>query len=498
MIIHWIHTSDVHGHLDALSGIEDYVDGLRRTAGSANLILTDGGDCLQGSPLVYYHNYMAHDSQHVVAKAMNRMRYDCMAVGNHDIEVGHGVYDRVFRQMLFPVLCANIRDYFQPYHIIEKGGLRIAVLSLLTPDTTLWISPSQYSGMEFLDPVESGRHWIAHIREKEHADLMVGLFHIGWEETKGIAERLPELDVILYGHDHHEGIHRVGRTLCAAPSALGTSSVSLRINTETKEMTAEIIANKSQHELQSDADYYHWLHKTIATVDVPLNEADSYFGPSAFLALTHRLMLAATGAQISLAAPVSYDAYIPEGEIRNRDMFTLYNRDSQLYTMRLTLDELKNILEISYSLWTNVMTSPTDHALLLDYVLDDGRRLGLKHFTIDFLTAYGVDYTVDLTQPYGKKINLLSVPEAKEGWVLVAINSYHANGGGNILSRATGLTSAERVQRVVKVEPCDLRQCLMNEIAKAGDIRLQHVDNWIFIPSDWAESALQRDKALLF
>ena len=182
MIVHWIHTSDVHGHLDALQSIENHVNGLREKYGTQCVMLTDGGDSLQGTPQVYYHNYIDTHSPHVVAETIDRMRYDCVAVGNHDIEAGHEVYDRVKGAMQSPFLCANIRHaadgtpYFHPYTIIEKAGMRIAVLSLTTPDTIKWISPSQYEGMEFVGVEESARQWIAYIKEHEHYDMLVGIF----------------------------------------------------------------------------------------------------------------------------------------------------------------------------------------------------------------------------------------------------------------------------------------------------------------------------------
>ncbi len=553
MAIHWIHTSDVHGHLDALRGIEERVERLRAEYGSANVILTDGGDCLQGSPLVYYHNHIDVESPHIVAETMNRMKYDCVAVGNHDIEVGHKVFDRAFGEMEFPVLCGNIekptpalpvregadkrsnQNYFEPYSIIEKGGMRIAVLSFITPDTTKWISPSQYEGMEFLDVKENARRWIDYIKEHEQYDILVALCHIGWTDVKPLVEEIQDFDLVLYGHDHHQGIHRVGRTLCAAPYSLGTSFVLLEIDADTHEIKAQTVNNDSLFVIKNSPGYETWLNEQIGSIDVDLREGDSYFGPSTFLTLTHQLQLAATGAQISLAAPISYDAFIPHGPLRNRDVFKLYDRDSQLYTMRFTLEEICGILEYSYSLWTSPNPSqggglPSGRlhpslggagggvrrgALLLDYVLDNGTRLGLKNFTINFLSAYGIDYTVDLTKPYGERITILntspcpsqgrvnairmeSLPlgEVRRG-ILVAINSYHANGGGDILTRGTGLTHSQLQERVVKVEPYDLRQCLANEIKKQGDIHLVEASNWRFIPESWTIPALERDRDIL-
>ena len=148
--LRWIHTSDVHGALfgydflrqnpttGGLSSIYAIVKQQRDEMGD-RLIFTDGGDCLQGQPTAYYYNFVDTVSPHLVAEVMNSMGYVCGAVGNHDIETGHEVYDRWISQRHFPILGANVIDvktgkpYLKPYTIIEREGVRIAILGMLTP-----------------------------------------------------------------------------------------------------------------------------------------------------------------------------------------------------------------------------------------------------------------------------------------------------------------------------------------------------------------------------
>lgn len=503
MKLHWIHTSDVHGSLDRLCGIEQHVNRLRVQHGASNVILTDGGDILQGHILCYYHNVINPSLPHAVAEVMNRMHYDAVAVGNHDIETGHKVYDRVFSELSFPVLSANILStsdfspYFQPYTIVNKGGMRIAIVSVVTPSTQSWISPSQYTGLSFAEPIESIRQCLAHIKRGEDYDVLVGIFHTGWAETGNIVCNIGDFDFVLYGHDHHEAIHRVGKTICAAPSSQATSFVSVEIDTETRRIDAAI--TKSLDEgipsiYEGFPDFETWRSTPIATLTSDLHEFDSYFGPSAYLSVIHRMQLAATGAQVSLACPLVYDTVIRKGVLTNNDIFTLYNRDSQLYTVRLTGEELRSVLERSYSIWCNTMTYPNDHALLLDYVLDNGTRLGLKHFIIDFLTAAGIDYIVNLTKPVGEKVRFVNSPLDE---YTVAVNSYHYNGGGNIFPDATGLSHEELQQRIIKIEPYDIRHCIATEMHKLGIVDATPLNNWRFVPDEWAQPALLRDREIL-
>jgi len=99
-------------------------------------VLLDNGDNLQGQPEVYYYNFIDTISPHFLAEVMNYMGYDAGTVGNHDVETGHSVYDRLVQEYKFPLLAANAiniktgKPYFKPYQIIQKKGIKIAVFGL--------------------------------------------------------------------------------------------------------------------------------------------------------------------------------------------------------------------------------------------------------------------------------------------------------------------------------------------------------------------------------
>lgn len=63
---------------------------------------------MQGEPITYYYNYVDTTTKHVAARMLDYLQYDAMAVGNHDVETGHRVYDRFVRETACPLLSANI------------------------------------------------------------------------------------------------------------------------------------------------------------------------------------------------------------------------------------------------------------------------------------------------------------------------------------------------------------------------------------------------------
>ena len=214
-------------------------------------------------------------------------------------------------------------------------------------------------------------------------------------------------------------------------------------------------------------------------------------------------MLQITKADIAFNAPLQMNAVIEEGPIRVSDMFNLYKYENGLYTMRLTGEEIRKHLEMSYDLWVNTMKSPDDHLLQLDEkTFGDQQRLGFKNFSFNFDSAAGIDYEVDVTKPDGEKVKILRMsngqPFDEKKFYNVAVNSYRGNGGGELLTKGAGIPKEELEKRIVYRSEKDQRFYLMEEISRMGEIEAKANGNWKFVPENWVKPAAERDYQLLF
>ncbi len=552
VVLYWAHTSDVHGSifsydylknrptLGGLPSVYSYVNSLRK-AHPGRVILSDGGDVLQGQPVSYYYNFINTSSPHVVASAMNEMDYDCGTIGNHDIETGHEVYDRWIRESKHPIVAANIIDertgqtYLPPYHIIEREGIRIAVLGMITPGIPNWLPRILWSNLQFQDMLTCARKWVPYIREKEKPDLLVGLFHSGYDggmifpdyrenATEQVAREVPGFDLICFGHDHNPRISRVVNTdgdtvLCMgtqdAASKIAQARIRLKIQDGkivSKNIWAEtipMVESQSPDAMAFEAmlteerqEVARWVMLPLGTLTQDVMERDAFFGPSTFMSLIHDMQLSLAGADISFAAPISFDSHISKGKLTVRDMFSLYKYENFLYTMQLTGQEIKDYLEMTYALWTNQMTSPDDHILLFDHDNPQSRRLGLKNLSYNMDSAAGIIYEVDVTKPEGRKINIHQLSDGRpfslDKTYKVAVNSYRGNGGGELLTKGAHIPHAELEKRILSTTDKDLRYFLMLRIINNGSIDIYKMDNWRFVPEAWTLPALQRDRQLLF
>ena len=554
-----IETSDVHGSFfpydfinrkpkaGSLARVSSYVDSLRQTY-KDNLILLENGDILQGQPTCYYYNYINTKARNVAADVVNYLKYDAQTFGNHDIETGHPVYDKWVSELNCPVLGANIIDtktnqpYVKPYVILNRDGVKIAVLGMLTPAIPNWLTENLWSGLRFENMVTSAKHWMKYIQENEAPDVVIGLFHSGWDggiktaeyeedASMRVAKEVPGFDVVFFGHDHTrhcETINNVDgkQVVCLDPAnnaiSVADAEISVTIDEhKVKGKVAHILQHKEVKGKVADVTNCPIDEKFMATFKPQMEEVDKYvnkqigtfkntiysreafFGDCAFNDFILNLMLQITKADVAFNAPLQMDAVIKAGPIRVSDMFNLYKYENGLYVMQLTGEEIRKHLEMSYDLWVNTMKSPDDHLLLLDdKTYGDQQRLGFKNFSFNFDSAAGIDYEVDVTKPNGEKVKILRMsngePFDEKKTYKVAVNSYRGNGGGELLTKGAGIPKDELEKRIIYRSKKDQRYYLMEEIEKAGVIEAKANNNWKFVPEAWVKPAADRDFKLLF
>ena len=556
-----IETSDVHGHFfpwDFMEGrpikgtlvrANSYITRQRKAMGNDRLLLIDNGDILQGQPCVYWSNYVMPEDENLAAQVVNYMQYDAETVGNHDIEPGHKVYDKWIREVRCPLLGANIvhedkknaeanpKNIYtglQPYSVHYVDGAKIVVLGMLTPAIPNWLNRSIWKGIEFEEMVSCAKKWVKYIQENEKPDLLFGLFHSGLnggihtpdydeDATEAVAKEVPGFDIIFFGHDHmlhNEWVTNCEgkKVLCIDPSCyvkyIAEADITLKYKDDklvSKQIKGKLVNVENetideqmlQHFQPKIDEVKAYVARKIGRFEHPVYSREGFFGNSAFTDLIHNLQLKISGADVSFNAPLAFDNVIQAGEVTQADMFKLYRFENLMFVLRMTGEEIHKYLEFSYSLWANTMTSPDDHALLLnDASKYDQQRTGFMNYTFNFDSAAGIDYVVDLTKPAGQKVNILQMtngePFDESKWYKVVMNSYRANGGGELLTRGAGIPQDSLESRVLFHTDMDQRHYLTEKIHEMGSIDPQPNHNWRFVPEAWAQPALERDYKQLF
>lgn len=543
-------TNDIHGRYfdslyvadrtsNALTNVSWYADSIRVADGADNVILIDAGDCLQGDNAAYYFNYADTVSKHLFARMMEYVGYDAVVVGNHDIETGHPVYDRIRRTMDVPFLAANAlrtddgKPYFQEYVTLKRHGLKITVIGFTNPNIRSWLSPLLWEGMTFESLLPMAQETVDRIVAKEKSDVVVVAVHAGTGEGDGsqlesqgldLFNSLHGVDFVICAHDHRPVVHK-NDSICLINAGshcrnLGFGTVKVKVENGkvvSKTLDAELLpVDKNNVDKQMQQAFRPEFEavkaftlKEVGELKAELRTRDAYRGMSDYMNLIHTLSIGCSPAQISFAAPLTFNGFVKEGTLVYNDLFTIYPYENQLFVVKMTGKEIKDYLEFSYDSWINTVDSADDHVLKIVNAADPRTgqsRWSFVNRSYNFDSAAGLIYKVDVTKPVGQRVLIESLAdgtsfdEASE--YNVAMTSYRASGGGGLMT-AAGVDTERINDRVVEYYP-EIRNILYDYLLEYKVIDTAHtgdrnvIGEWRFIPEDLASKALDKDMELLF
>lgn len=492
----FIETTDTHGAYQQMAEDASVILKMRQELGD-HLILLDNGDNLQGTPYQYLSN---HDTTcpNLVSAYLNYFPYDVVGVGNHDIEAGKRVFDRVFSEVTMPVVCANVIDettgqpYYTPYTMLQRDGFKIAILGLLTPYVVTWVPERLRPGLRFESSEAAAAYWVKVIREKEHPDLVVGLFHTGWEPqeqnlpedvplgrenaTQWIAENVPGIDLIFFGHDHRAKaayvINTEGDTVYVVNSGcrgagLAMAEVTLSRRERPRIQVGLIPTTEQEPDegllalLQPYLDRAErYQEEQVAELPVAITPEGIYQGSCLWVDEIHRCQLDVVKARgmeadISFAAALSHHEGLAPGMLKVKDFFSWYPFENSLAVMSMKGCDVKAFLEYAFQ---------------------------VRKVIYNYDCAAGIDYVIDASKPYGERVAIKGMsdgrPFALDSTYRVVLNSYRSMGGGNHFVNGCGWKQEEIAEHRVWNSQEDLRSLFIEWAQKKGSLDEKPLGNW--------------------
>jgi 5'-nucleotidase / UDP-sugar diphosphatase len=179
------------------------IDSIRQSR--SDVLLVDGGDVMTGNPIT--ERMYQGASGGALFAMMNMMGYDCWCPGNHDLDISQANLAALAAIARFPTVCANlVNDRLQlpsphvPYVIIERNGLRIGIIGILSQELYSLVLQANLVGLRVLSPVETTQKYVDELLPQ--TDLVIALTHQGVDEDSALAAAVHGLDMIIGGHSH--------------------------------------------------------------------------------------------------------------------------------------------------------------------------------------------------------------------------------------------------------------------------------------------------------
>lgn len=221
MLITILHTNDTHSQIDPLPANDKLNPGKGGVARRATLVkrvrkenpntlLIDGGDVFQGTP---YFNFYKGEVEY---KAMSEIGYDVGTLGNHEFDNGVDALAAATQFAKFDLVSANydvrgtaLETKVKKYVVREIKGVRIGLFGLGISPVGL-ITPANFKGVTYRDPVVEAREVVKTLRETERCSMVIAMTHLGYypEPRSGsigdsqVAAQVDGIDFIAGGHTH--------------------------------------------------------------------------------------------------------------------------------------------------------------------------------------------------------------------------------------------------------------------------------------------------------
>jgi len=372
---YWLKGSPKLGGAAALSSL---INQIRKK--EKNVFLFDSGDMFTGM----ISNLTKGGA---LMEMMRTMRYDAMAIGNHEFDYGSENFSTQMYKVPFPVLGANIfykgtdHPYSRPYAIIERNGIKIGVIGIIGQDARSVALPSGITNLDFYDPIPVVRKFVKIL--KPQVDLIVVLAHQGKTgPMQTDAEARPELqrdfdediklttavngiDVFIGGHAHR-GIEKPYVNAKTGTLILQTYGYGTRLGYLKLKIKGNKIISFNGKLIKVWSDKL----KPDTVISKMLSSYKKEFAPKIGIVvgnLKKRLvreynlesplgdfvadvMLYSTGAQVSFENAGGLRADLPEGSVTNGDVLNALPFFNTLVTSMLSGKQIKEVLEQGFSL----------------------------------------------------------------------------------------------------------------------------------------------------
>jgi 2',3'-cyclic-nucleotide 2'-phosphodiesterase (5'-nucleotidase family) len=424
----------------------------------------------------------------VLIEMMTTLRYDAMAIGNHEFDYGWQNFRKQMFRAAFPILGANIfyRDtdipFAPPHAILERDGVRIGVIGIIGHDARSVVLPSYVTELDFRDPAEVIARSIEEL--DSDVDLIVVLAHQGhtgpmqtdaeahpelqrdFDADIALAGKVSGIDVFVGGHAHRgieePFVHPETGTLIVQTYGYGTRLGYLKVVVDTEadrivshegellKVWSDELEPHSLMEAKMNAykeEVAHVIGHVVGRSQVRL--VRSYNTESLLGAFTSDVIREHAGTDVGFINAGGLRADLPRGEITRGNVLDALPFPNTIAVLEMTGEQIQAVLEQGLTLLRGM------------------------------IQVSGIEARYDLSRPMGSRLVSTSIggaPLDPSKKYLVATNNFLAEGGDlyrtfldartidegeedmaqlvmEYLSKQTGAVPAPTMGRLVPVSP---------------------------------------------
>lgn len=487
-------TSDIHNHFQGYQYATDseYKNGGFTRAANyikqqrsmyTNVVTIDNGDSIEGNS----SSIFTQDQIVPMVEGFNQANYDFAVAGNHEFNYGMNFLKNMINQFTGEMLIANVYNpdgsrVAKNYGIVERNGIKIAVIGAVTPHITKWdaFNLKDYTVTSPFDEVRTAINQIkngtTNDASDDLADVIILSFHGGvngeYGEDSGLAlaNEFPELSAVITGHSHAvENLVSIHGSPIVAPGKFGEYisdiEFELQLNAQTNryEIVNKTVQNIQLSNYSEDAEMLNSLapyhQRALANARTVIGSLEG--GPlvpeasikgitqaqvqdTPLIDLINQVQLEKIKPLINEQNPkivtssalLDSNANVQAGPITLANVANIYKYDNTLMGLKVTPSQLKKYMEWSVEYYNQY--TPNDLTVSFNE--------NIRGYNYDMFT--GVKYKVDISKPVGQRITNLTYSDGSElqdnDLIYLGVNNYRAN--TTLLNKSTGLFANETAE----------------------------------------------------
>ncbi|KAK7114887.1 mannosylglucosyl-3-phosphoglycerate phosphatase-like [Littorina saxatilis] len=398
-IIHFNDVYNIEPQQDEPVGGAARLSAYVKSCGEQNPLVLFSGDALNPSLMSIF----LRGKQMI--PVLNGIGVDCAVFGNHDFDFGVDHLEKITEQTTFPWLLSNIRDNInreplgrgEVTHMIDHNGVKIGLIGIVEEEWIETLSTVDSEDITFFDFVDEGKR-LADLLRQQGADLVIALTHMRWPNDEMLINNVPEIDIVLGGHDHDYDVKQVNGKYVLKSGTDFRNCSKLKMTKNGQGWTVDVERVDFTSDFPEDPDMKivvkEMLEKVEGKMDVHLGtlgvSMDGRF--SVVRSMETNLgnfitdvMLTATEAEIALlnSGTLRSDRIHPKGDFRIRDLLSILPFPDPLVVLKVSGKQLLQALENGVS----------------QYPRKEGR----------FPQVAGICFGFDPTQSPGKRVGKGSV-----------------------------------------------------------------------------------------
>ncbi|KAL8575905.1 hypothetical protein ACOMHN_027303 [Nucella lapillus] len=394
-IIHFNDVYNIEGQPDEPTGGAARLAAYVKSCAHLNPLVLFSGDALNPSLMSIFLKGVQ------MIPVLNGIGVQCAVFGNHDFDFGVDHLEEFIEQTTFPWLLSNIIDNVNEeplgkgeiMYMIEQNGVKVGLIGMVEEEWISTLSTVDPEDITFIDFVQEGRR-LAQLLKKKGADLVIALTHMRWPNDEKLAESVPEVDLVLGGHDHDYGIQQVNGKYVLKSGTDFRNCSKLTLTPDGAGWFVDIERVDLTSDFPEDPDMKLVVKKMMAGVD---DKMDTYLGTlgvnldGRFTCVRTMetnlgdfitdVMLSATNADIALlnSGTLRSDRLHPKGDFKIRDLLSILPFPDPLLVIQVSGSQLLQALENGVS----------------QYPRKEGR----------FPQVAGVSFGFNPTKPAGRRVS---------------------------------------------------------------------------------------------